>query len=67
MPKTRTVWLRDCSTPQAAPAGRFVSAGALVFLRATQIQSISDPNCHRAAALIRVAMHGQARPSLAES
>jgi len=62
-PNTRTVWLRDCSTPQAALVGTFVSASALVFLRKMSVQ-FSDPNCHRVTALIPVAhtRSGSAEP-----
>ncbi len=52
---SRTVWLRDCLTPQAALAETFVSAGALVFWRNIAVTVFSDPICHSATALFSVA------------
>ena len=39
VPISQAKWSWDCTTPQTALTGSFVSAGAIVFLRATEFST----------------------------
>jgi hypothetical protein len=50
VPISQAKWSWDCTTPQTALTGTFVSAGAIVFLRATEFSTpftMLDAGCGR--------------------